>query len=68
MICGGEKGTIGCHLAGFSEDIAFARHFVATCPPYKSATGIGHLSINLSKMVGNSASYSVGGYMDYKWL
>ena len=22
----------GCHLAGFSEDVAFARHFVASHP------------------------------------
>ena len=33
MICGGENGPNGCHLAGFSEDGAFARHFVATRPP-----------------------------------
>ena len=26
-------GTNGCNLAGFSEDIAFVRHFMATCPP-----------------------------------
>ena len=23
----------GCHLAGFGEDVAFARYFVATHPP-----------------------------------
>ena len=33
MICEGENHSNGCHLAGFSEDIAFARHFVATSPP-----------------------------------
>ena len=33
VICGGENGTNGCHLAGFSEDVSFARHFVATRPP-----------------------------------
>ena len=33
LICGGENGTDGCHLAGFSEDVAFACHFVATHPP-----------------------------------
>ena len=27
MICGGENGTNGCHLAGFSEDVAFARRY-----------------------------------------
>ena len=53
-ICGGENDTNGCHLTGFSEDVAFARHFVATLPPYKSANGIDYAS----KMVGNSASYS----------
>ena len=33
MICGGQNDTSGCHLAVFSEDVAFARHFVATHPP-----------------------------------
>ena len=28
-----ENGTNRCHLAGFSEDVAFACHFVATCLP-----------------------------------
>ena len=61
-ICGGENGTNGCHLAGFSEDVAFARHFMAThlpptFPPYRSATGIGYTNKNLSKMVENSDSY-----------
>ena len=62
VICGGENSPNGCHLADFSEDIAFVRHFVTTCPPptippYKSATGIGYASKKLSKMVGNLASY-----------
>ena len=57
------NGTNGCHLAGFSEDIAFACHFVATCPsptlpPYRSVSGIGYVSKQLSKMAGNLASYS----------
>ena len=30
---GGENGINGCHLGGFSEDAAFAHHFVATRPP-----------------------------------
>ena len=30
-VCGGENGTNGCHLAGFS-------------PPYRSDTGIGYAS------------------------
>ena len=33
MISGGANDTSGCHLAVFSEDIAVARHFVATRPP-----------------------------------
>ena len=44
MICEGENDANGCHLAGFGEDVAFARHFVTTK--------------KLSKMAGNSASYS----------
>ena len=48
-ICGGGNGTNGCHLAGFSEEVAFACHFVATRPPptllsCRSATGIGYTS------------------------
>ena len=33
MISGGANDTSGCHLAVFSEDLAVARHFVATRPP-----------------------------------
>ena len=56
MICGGENDTNGCHFAGFSEDVAFACHFVAyhpppTLPPCRSATDIGYTSKKLSKMV-----------------
>ena len=29
MICGGANDTSRCHLAVFSKDVAFARHFVA---------------------------------------
>ena len=63
VICGGENGTIGCHLAGFSEVITFAGHFVATqlpstLPTYRSTTGIGYASKILSKMAGNSTSYA----------
>ena len=65
MIYEGENGTNGCHLVGFSEDIAFAHHFVATCltptlPSYRSAPGIGYApSIGYaSKKAENSASYS----------
>ena len=55
MICGGENGPNGCHLAGFSEDGAFACLFVAK---------VGVLLVlatpvkKLSKMAGNLASYS----------
>ena len=37
------------YLTGFGEDVAFARHFVATLPPCKSATGIGYASKNYLK-------------------
>ena len=59
-ICGGENGTNGCHLAGFSEDVAFARHFVATHQPPPSHP-IGMLLIlatPVQKLVGYSASCS----------
>ena len=62
MICGGENDTDGCHLAGFGEDVAFARHFVATHPHPVGVllTDIGYASkkTKLSKMAGNSDSYS----------
>ena len=34
------------HFLVFSEDVAFARHFVATRspPPYRNASGIGYAS------------------------
>ena len=49
MICGGENGPSGCHLADFSEDVAIVHRFVATRlpptrTPYRSATGIGYAS------------------------
>ena len=58
-----KPNTNGCYLAGFGEDVAFAHHFVAThppptLPPCRSATDIGYTSKKLSKMAGNSASYS----------
>ena len=55
VTCGGENGTNGCHLAGFSEDVAFARHVVAN-PPYRNATYIGYASKKLSKMAGYSCT------------
>ena len=54
--------TSGCHLTVFSEDVAFARHFVAThtsptLPPCRSASGIDYPSKKLPKITGYSASY-----------
>ena len=54
MTCGGGNGINGSHLAVFSEDVAFACHFVAartplTLPPYRSASGIGYASKNYLK-------------------
>ena len=68
VICGGENGTNGCHLADFSEDIAFACHFVATClppalPPCRSVTGISYNSKKLYKMASYSASYSLNSWL-----
>ena len=41
VICGGENSTNGCHLAVFSEDVVFARHFVAThLPPPSYPVGV----------------------------
>ena len=57
MTCRGEYGISGSHLAVFSEDVAFARHFIAL--PYRSGSGVGDASKKLSKMAGNSASYPV---------
>ena len=64
LTCGGENGTSGCHLAVFSEDVAFARHIVAPCPPptlppCRSTTDIGYTSKKLYKMAGNPPSYPV---------
>ena len=64
MTCGSENGTNESNLAVFSEDITFVHHFMApyltnTLPPYRSASGIRYTSKKLSKMVSNSASYSV---------
>ena len=36
VTCGGENGPNGWHLASFSEDRAFAHHFVATRLPLLS--------------------------------
>ena len=55
MTYGDENGTSGSHFPVFSEDVAFACHFVA--PPYRSASGIGYTIKKLFKMVGNPASF-----------
>ena len=49
----------GNHLIVFSENIAFARHFVAPRlpPPFHPIGVLGYTSKKLSKMAGNSASY-----------
>ena len=70
MICGGENDTNVCHLAGFGEDIDFARHFVAfQLPP----TLVGVLLI-LAMPVKSYLKWReiqlaihsiVGGYIDY---
>ena len=62
MTCGGENGTNGSDFPVFSEDVAFAYHFVATCP---LSHPVGVLLLlttpvkKLSKMAGNPASYPV---------
>ena len=71
MTCGGENGINGSHFPVFSEDVAFACHFVAarppsTLPPSRSVSGIGYDSKKLSKMAGNPASYLV--YSKYNEL
>ena len=68
---GGENDTNECHFASFSEDIAFARHFVSTRLSHTLTPShpIGVLLVlampvkKLSKMAENSASYYplVGG-------
>ena len=41
VTCGGENGTNGSHLAAFSEDVAFAHHFVAPrLPPLSHPIGV----------------------------
>ena len=58
----GENDTNGCHLAGYNEDVAFARHFMATRSPPFHPIGVLLVLVmpvkKLSKMVGNSAGYS----------
>ena len=53
--------TNGSHFPVFSEDVAFACHFVATCPPSHPIGVLVVLAIpvKISKMVGNPASYPV---------
>ena len=59
MTCGGDNDTNGSHFPVFSEDIAFACHFVATRLPPTFPPYIGVLVAlatpvkELSKMLGN---------------
>ena len=72
-LAGGENDTNGCHLADFSEDVAFAHHFVAT-PLFHPTRVLLVLAMpvkSLSKKAGNSAtdvaiSPIVGGLINYK--
>ena len=58
----------------FSEDVAFACHFMAPCPPTfippdRSASGTDYASKKSSKMVGNPASYPVySRYSGLLWI
>ena len=74
MICGSENGTNGCHLTGFSEDVAFDLYFVATflpptLPSYRRASCIGYASkIDLKWQAIQLAIHSiVDEEIDYKW-
>ena len=65
---GGENGTNGCHLAGFTKDMAFAWHFVGThvhptLPPYWSAAAIIYTRKNYLKWWENQLAIQriVGG-------
>ena len=71
---GGANDTSG-YLAVFSEDVAVARHLVATrppptlpsphpptLPPCRNASGIDYPSKKLTKMAGYSASYSFNSW------
>ena len=73
MICGGANDTSGCHFAVFSEDLAVARHFVATrppptLPPCTNASGIDYPSkIYLKWRAIQLAIHStVGAWVEYK--
>ena len=57
VTCGGENNTIGCHLAVFSEDIAFANYFMVPHPPppYRSASSIGYIPV---KNIQNERQFS----------
>ena len=82
MVCGGANDTGGYHLAVFSEDVAFAYHFVATYPPLhgylsaptlppcRSASGIDYPSKKLSKMAAIHNQHVihsiVDAYIEYK--
>ena len=62
----GENIINACHLAGSNEDVALAHHFVAThLPPPSYPIGVLlalAMPVKISKMVGNSASYSLNSW------
>ena len=58
MICGGENDSNGCHLVGLSEDVVFALHFMVTCLLVGVLLVLAMPVKKLSKMVGDSASFS----------
>ena len=67
VIYGGDNGTNGCDLAGFSEVVTFASHFMSTRPPPLSHP-IGVLLVlaipvkNYLKWRENSASYALNSW------
>ena len=64
VTCRGEYDINGSHLAVFSEDAAFARHFKAPCPPYRNTSGVCYASKNYPKwqtiQLGASSICSIG--------
>ena len=64
MTCGGENGTNGSHSTIFSEDVAFAHHFVVPLSPPPShpirvLVAMAMPVKKLTKMAENPASYPV---------
>ena len=63
-------------MAVFSGNVAFANHFMATCPPlsshsvYRSASGIGYTNKKYLKLwaIQLAIHSIIGEYVDYKKL